>query len=57
MYFFPSGRTQRTVVQLIDSSDRVYSVAFHPLTGRGRVYPHAYEPVEIDEEGEVRDPG
>ena len=57
LYFFPSGRTQRAVVHLADNADRVYSVAFHPLTGRGRVYPFAYEPEEIDDEGEARDPG
>ncbi|MEZ4326961.1 MAG: prepilin-type N-terminal cleavage/methylation domain-containing protein [Polyangiales bacterium] len=59
IYFFPGGRTQQAVIHLADSSDRVFSVVIHPLTGRGRIYNYAYEPEELSDEGpqEVRDPG
>ena len=59
IYFFPGGRAEAAIIHLADSSDRVYTVAIHPLTGRGRIYNYAYEPEEIsdDEEDEVRDPG
>ena len=60
LYFFPGGRTQRAVVHVADTSDRVYSIVIHPLTGRGRIYNYAYEPEEIDDDADVselRDPG
>lgn len=59
IYFFPSGRAEAAVIQLADSSERVFTVTIHPLTGRGRIYNYAYEPEEIsdEEEDEVRDPG
>ena len=59
IYFFPGGRTEQAVIHLADSSDRVYSVVIHPLTGRGRIYNYAYEPEELSDEAvqEVRDPG
>lgn len=54
VYFFKGGIAEHAVVQLSDSSDIVYSVEVHPLTGRGQVYAHAYEPPEpIDDEGSV----
>lgn len=57
IYFFPGGRTENAVVWLSDSSDRVYSVELHPLTGRGKVRNEAYEPDPRDlEEDEVEDP-
>ena len=56
IYFFPGGLTEHAVVQLTDSSDTVYSIEVHPLTGNGRIHNFAYEPVdELDDEGEVRD--
>ncbi len=56
VYFFPGGVTEHTVVQLIDGSDTIYSIEIHPLTGQGRIYPYAYEPLsELDDEGEVED--
>ncbi len=56
VYFFPGGVTEHTVVQLKDSSERIYSVEIHPLTGKGTIYPYAYEPVaELDDDGEVED--
>ena len=56
IYFFPGGVTEHAVVQLTDSSETVYSVEIHPLTGNARIHNFAYEPVdELDDEGEVRD--
>ena len=58
IHFFPGGRTQRSVIHLADAEERVYAVALHPLTGKGRIYNFAYEPDEIDpDETELRDPG
>ena len=56
IYFWPGGQSEHAVVQLVDNADHVYSVEVHPLTGRARIYPYAYEPEELNEE-EVRDPG
>lgn len=56
VYFFPGGVTEHAVIQLSDSSDTVYSVEIHPLTGNARIHNFAYEPIdELDDEGEVRD--
>lgn len=44
LFFFPSGLTQHSVVQLIDRSDIIYSVEIHPLTGRGKIHNAPYEP-------------
>lgn len=44
VHFFPGGRTEHAVIQLGDGREGVYSVEIHPLTGRVRVYPEAYEP-------------
>ncbi len=63
MYFFPGGLAQRVVVQLSDSSDRVYSVSIHPLTGRARVHAEAFQPRDIrddasdSERSDVEDDG
>ena len=57
VYFFPGGVAEHAVIQLRDSSDTVYSIEIHPLTGDARIHNFAFEPVdEIDDEGEVRDP-
>ncbi len=57
VYFFPGGLTEQAVIQLSDSSDTVYSIEIHPLTGNARIHNFAYEPLEeLDDEGEVRDP-
>ena len=57
MYFFPGGLAEEAVIQLSDSSDAVYSVEIHSLTGNARIHNFAFEPVdELDDEGEVRDP-
>ena len=56
VYFFPGGLTEHAVIQLSDSSETVYSVEIHPLTGNARIYNFAYEPLdELDDEGEVQD--
>ena len=56
VYFFPGGLTEHAVIQLSDSSDTVYSVELHPLTGNARIHNFAFEPLdELDDEGEVED--
>jgi prepilin-type N-terminal cleavage/methylation domain-containing protein len=56
VYFFPGGLTEHAVIQLSDSSNTVYSVEIHPLTGNARLHNFAYEPLdELDDEGEVED--
>jgi hypothetical protein len=63
IYFFPTGMTEHAVIQLSNSSDTVYSVEIHPLTGRAKVHRFAYEPEPIREDAdeedlsEVEDPG
>ena len=52
VHFFAGGLTERAVIQLGDGRGGVYSVAVHPLTGRVKVYPEAYEPKEIQQEAE-----
>lgn len=56
IYFFPGGTGEHTVVQLVDSSDIVYSVEIQALSGRAKVYAYPYEPEDLlSEEDEVRD--
>jgi prepilin-type N-terminal cleavage/methylation domain-containing protein len=56
VYFFPGGFAEHAVVQLSDSSDTIYSVEVHPLTGNAQIHNFAYEPLDdLDDEGEVRD--
>ncbi|MFW2390271.1 MAG: prepilin-type N-terminal cleavage/methylation domain-containing protein [Polyangiales bacterium] len=56
VYFFPGGLTEHAVIQLSDSSDSVYSVEIHPLTGNARIHNFAYEPMDdLDDDGEVED--
>ena len=56
VYFFPGGVAEQAVIQLRDSSDTIYSIEIHPLTGDARIHNFAFEPVEgLDDEGEVRD--
>ena len=50
VHFFPGGRSERAVIQLGDGRGGVYSIAVHPLTGRIKVYPEAYEPKELLQE-------
>lgn len=56
VYFFPGGLAEQAVIQLSDSSETVYSVEIHPLTGNARIHNFAYEPIDdLDDEGEVED--
>ncbi|RLB44526.1 MAG: hypothetical protein DRH23_15690 [Deltaproteobacteria bacterium] len=56
VYFFPGGLTEHAVIQLNDSSETVYSVEIHPLTGNARIHNFAFEPLdELDDEGDVED--
>jgi general secretion pathway protein H len=56
VYFFPGGVAEQAVIQLSDSSETVYSVEIHPLTGNARIHNFAYEPLdELGDEGEVED--
>lgn len=52
IYFFPGGQTEHAVVWLGDSSDRIYAVELHPLTGRARVHNYAYEPDVMLDDGQ-----
>ncbi|MCB9593229.1 MAG: prepilin-type N-terminal cleavage/methylation domain-containing protein [Sandaracinaceae bacterium] len=54
IYFFPGGQTENAVVWVSDANDRVFSVEIHPLTGRGTVYDHAYEPEQLLDDGHGR---
>jgi general secretion pathway protein H len=47
VHFFPGGITEHSVIQLSDGGDTVFSVEIHPLTGRARIYPEAYEPKQL----------
>jgi prepilin-type N-terminal cleavage/methylation domain-containing protein len=56
VYFFPGGLTEHAVVQLSDSSETVYSVEIHPLTGNAKIHNFAYEPVDgLDDQGDLED--
>jgi general secretion pathway protein H len=37
LYFFPEGMTERAIIHLTDTSDGVFSLVVHPLTGRVRI--------------------
>jgi len=47
IYFFPGGFTEHAVIHLSQGSDTVYAVEIHPLTGHGKVYDYAYEPISL----------
>ncbi|MEM1417141.1 MAG: prepilin-type N-terminal cleavage/methylation domain-containing protein [Myxococcota bacterium] len=56
IYFFPGGRAEHATVQLADRNDHVFTVEIHALTGAGKIHNYAYEPVDLEDEGdEVRD--
>jgi general secretion pathway protein H len=55
VHFFPGGHTEHAIIQLGDGRDAVYSVEIHPLTGRVKVYPEAYEPDELLDNPDDRD--
>lgn len=52
IYFFPGGQTEHAVIQLSDGGDTVYSIEFHPLTGRATLYTKAYEPRALLDNGD-----
>lgn len=52
IYFFPGGRTEHCVIQLMDSGEHVYSVEIAALTGRGTVHVEAFEPQSLVDEQE-----
>lgn len=47
VHFFPGGMTEHAVIQLSDGGEGRYSVEIHPLTGRAKIHPEAYEPEEL----------
>jgi general secretion pathway protein H len=47
VHFFAGGITEHAVLQLSDGAEAIYSVEIHPLTGRARIYPDAYEPRQL----------
>ncbi len=56
VYFFPGGLAEQGVIQLTDSSETIYSVEIHPLTGNARIHNFAYEPLDdLGGDGEVED--
>jgi general secretion pathway protein H len=55
VYFFPGGLTEQAVIQLSDSSETVYSIEIHPLTGNAKIHNFAYEPLDELDEGDVED--
>jgi general secretion pathway protein H len=57
VYFFPGGTGEDATIQLVDGSDRIFTVVVEGMTGRARVHPYAYEPEPVPDEGAVRDPG
>jgi type II secretion system protein H len=56
LFYFPSGLTLHTVVQLTDKSDTIFSVEIHPLTGKGTVHDAPFEPeVLLDDPSQNRE--
>jgi prepilin-type N-terminal cleavage/methylation domain-containing protein len=47
VHFFPGGVTEHAVIQLSDGGEGRYSVEIHPLTGRAKIHPEAYEPEQL----------
>lgn len=62
IYFFPNGYSERAVLQLSDSYDRIMSVRIQPLTGRARLVPGAFEydevvdPNDDESQGDIEEP-
>ena len=55
IHFFPGGYTEHAVLHLSDGHEGFYSVEIHPLTGRCRVRPEAYEPEAFLDDPDERD--
>lgn len=47
VHFFPGGITEHAVIQLSDGGEGRFSVELHPLTGKAKIHPEAYEPEEL----------
>ena len=57
IHFFPGGITEHAVIQLSDGGEGRYSVEIHPLTGKAKIHPEAYEPEELIGDPENPDVG
>lgn len=55
VHFFPGGMTEHAVLQLSDGGTTIYSVEVHPLTGRCKIYPKAYEPEALLDDPDEED--
>lgn len=55
VHFFAGGMTEHAVIHLSDGGDTVYSIELHPLTGRSKIRPEAYEPREFLDDPEEKD--
>lgn len=55
VHFFPGGMTEHAVIHLSNGADSVYSIEVHPLTGRSRIRPEAYEPDDFLDDPEETD--
>jgi hypothetical protein len=55
VHFFPGGMTEHAVIQLSDGGESIYSIELHPLTGRARIRPGAYEPEQLLDDPNERD--
>lgn len=47
VHFFPGGMSEHAVIQLSDGGEGRYTVELHPLTGKAKIHPEAYEPEEL----------
>jgi len=55
VHFFPGGMTEHAVIHLSDGGETVYSIELHPLTGRVRIRPEAYEPRDFLDDPDEKD--
>lgn len=56
IYFFPSGRTETAIVQLVNEDEVIYSIQIDALTGRAEIFSYARDEGDL-EDLEIRDPG
>lgn len=56
IYFFPDGRAENAVVQLVNEDEIVYSVEIDSLTGQATIHSFAFGEEDM-EDRELRDPG
>jgi prepilin-type N-terminal cleavage/methylation domain-containing protein len=55
VYFWPGGTAERAVVQIRNPNGDVFSVVLHALTGRSRIYNHAVDLQNNDEDDTAND--